>query len=166
MRLSRYLHAGSRSVKWATSNQPWKGSLEMISWQGFEQGKGLIGFGAMKQQSSSTMSLCQAESTILIRGSKGGEIRQNDNLVQNLARKRNPSRNLHKRRFEGDYELTSRCIAFGIPVASSYAQSNNITSKQENLITTSIQSWLRPAVSKFNLVLIYLKFDCESIPKR
>jgi hypothetical protein len=48
--------------------------------------------GAMKQQSSSTMRLRQAELMILIRGSKGGKIRQNDNLVQNPTRKRNPDK--------------------------------------------------------------------------
>jgi hypothetical protein len=51
----------------------------------------------MKQQSSSTMRLRQAELAILKRGSKGGEIRQNDNLVQNPAQKRNPDKKLsHK----------------------------------------------------------------------
>jgi hypothetical protein len=63
-----------------------------MSWQGFEQEDGLISFRAMKPQSSSTMRLRQAELTILIRGSKGGEIRQNDNLVQNPARKHNPDK--------------------------------------------------------------------------
>jgi hypothetical protein len=29
-------------------------------------------------------------------------------------------------------KITSRCIAFGSPVANRYAQSNNITSEQEN----------------------------------
>jgi hypothetical protein len=28
-------------------------------------------------------------------------------------------------------KITSRCMAFGSPVANSYAQSNNITSEQE-----------------------------------
>jgi hypothetical protein len=46
----------------------------------------------MKQQSSSTMRLRQAELTILKRGSKGGEIHQNDNLVQNPAQKGNPDK--------------------------------------------------------------------------
>jgi hypothetical protein len=46
----------------------------MISWQGFEQEDDLISFGAMKQQSFSMMRLRQAELTIFIRGSKGGEI--------------------------------------------------------------------------------------------
>jgi hypothetical protein len=66
--------------------------LETISWLGYEQEDGLICFGAMKQQSSSTMRLHQAELMILIRGSKGGEIHQNDNLVQNPAWKRNPDK--------------------------------------------------------------------------
>jgi hypothetical protein len=35
------------------------------------------------------MRLCEEELTILIWRSKGGEIHQKDNLVQNLARKRN-----------------------------------------------------------------------------
>jgi hypothetical protein len=46
----------------------------------------------MKQQSSSTMRLRQAELTILKRGSKGGEIHQNGNLVQNPAQKGNPDK--------------------------------------------------------------------------
>jgi hypothetical protein len=64
----------------------------MISWPGFEQEDGMISFGAMKQHSSSMMRLHQAELMILIRGSKGGEIRQNDDLVQNPAWKRNPDK--------------------------------------------------------------------------
>jgi hypothetical protein len=56
--------------KWATGNQPWKDLLKTISWQGFEEEDSLISFEAMKQQSSSMIRLCQAELTILIRGSK------------------------------------------------------------------------------------------------
>jgi hypothetical protein len=123
-----------------TGNQPWKDSLETISWQSFEQGEGLIGFGVMKQQSSSTIRLRQVELTILIRDSKGGEIRQNVNLVQSLAWERNPIKEPSQRGFDDGYEITCRCIAFASPVVSRYTQSNNITSKQQNLITTSIQS--------------------------
>jgi hypothetical protein len=36
-------------------------------------------------------------------------------------------------------KITSRCIAFGIPVANSYAQSSSITSEQEKLIMTTIE---------------------------
>jgi hypothetical protein len=72
-----------------TGKQPLKDSLETIKWQGFEQEDGLIGFDALKQQPSPTMRLRQAELMILIRCSKEGEICQNDNLVQILARKRN-----------------------------------------------------------------------------
>jgi hypothetical protein len=36
-------------------------------------------------------------------------------------------------------KIMSRCIAFGIPVANSYAQSSNITFEQEKLIMTTIQ---------------------------
>jgi hypothetical protein len=85
----------------------------------------------MNQQSSQTMKLRQARLTILIRGSKGEGIRQKGNLVQNLARKRNPIEEPSHRRFDGGYEIMSRCIAFGSPVVSSYAQSNNITTEQE-----------------------------------
>jgi hypothetical protein len=46
----------------------------------------------MKQQSSSMMRLRQAELTILKWNSEGGEIQQNDNLVQNLAQKHNPDK--------------------------------------------------------------------------
>jgi hypothetical protein len=59
----------------------------MISWQGFEQENGLIGFGAMKQQSYSMMRFHQAELTIPTQGPKGGEIHQ----------KGNPTRNHHKK---------------------------------------------------------------------
>jgi hypothetical protein len=43
---------------------------DLISWQGFVQEGVLIRFGPMKQQSSSMMRLHQAESMILIWGSK------------------------------------------------------------------------------------------------
>jgi hypothetical protein len=103
----------------------------------------------MNQQSFSTMRFHQAELTILIRGSTGGEIRQKGNLVQNLAQKRNPIEEPSQRGFDGGYLITSRSIAFGSPVASHYAQSNSITSEQQNLIRTSIPPWLRAAVRKF-----------------
>jgi hypothetical protein len=64
----------------------------MISWQGFEQEHGLISFRAIKQQSSSMMRLHHVELVILIRGSKGGEIHQNDKLDRNPTRKRNPDK--------------------------------------------------------------------------
>jgi hypothetical protein len=83
----------------------------------------------MNQQSSSMMRLHQAELTILIWRLKGGEIHQKGNLVQNLARKRNPIKEPSHRGFNGAYEIMSRCIASESPIASSYAQSNNITSE-------------------------------------
>jgi hypothetical protein len=124
----------------ATGKQPWKDSFETISWQGFKQEDDLIGFRAMKQQSSSTMRLHQAEMTILIQGSKGREIHQNSNLVKNLSRTCNPIKEPSQRGFDGGYEIMSRCIAFGITVVTRYTPSNNITSEQENLITTSIRT--------------------------
>jgi hypothetical protein len=54
---------------------------------------------------------------------------QRGNSVQNHARKCNPIKEPSQRGFDGDYEIMSRCIAFGSSVASSYAQSNNITSE-------------------------------------
>jgi hypothetical protein len=72
-------------------------------------------------------------------GWKGGGIRQKSNLVQNLAQKRNPIKKPSQRGFDGGCEILSRCIAFGIPIANSYTPSNNITSKQENLIMTSLR---------------------------
>jgi hypothetical protein len=126
--------------KGVIGSQPWKDSLETISWQGFGQEDGLISFGAMKQQCSSMVWLRLVELTIFIRGSKGGEIHQNGHLVQNLARKRNPDKESSQKGFDDGYEITSRFIAFGSPVANSYAQSSNITSEQENPIMMSIQS--------------------------
>jgi hypothetical protein len=75
--------------------------------QGFKQEDYLKGFRVMNQQSYSTMRLHQAELTILIRGSKGGEIYQKDNLVQNLARKHNHRQEPSQSQFDGGYETTS-----------------------------------------------------------
>jgi hypothetical protein len=85
------------------------------------------------------MRLRQVELTILKRGSKGGENYQNGKLVQHLARKRNHIKEPSQKRFDGGYEITSRCIAFGNPIVNSYAQSSSITSEQEKLIMASIQ---------------------------
>jgi hypothetical protein len=90
----------------------------------------------MKQQSSLMMRLCQAELMILIWGPKGGEIRQNDKLVQIPSQKRSPDNEPSQKGFDGEYEIMSRCIAFGSPVAKSYAQSISITSEQQNMIMT------------------------------
>jgi hypothetical protein len=72
-------------------------------------------------------------------GFKGRKIHQKGNLVQNLPRKRNHNKEPSQGEFDGGYEIMSRCIAFGSPIASRYAQSNNITSEQQNLIMTSLQ---------------------------
>jgi hypothetical protein len=93
----------------------------------------------MNQQSSSMIMFHQVELTILNWSLKGGEIHQKGDLVQTLAWKHNPIKESSHRGFNGGYEIMSRCIPFGSPVASSYIQSNNITSEQENLITMSIQ---------------------------
>jgi hypothetical protein len=76
---------------------------------------------------------------ILIWGSKGGEIRENDKLVQNPSQKRNPDNKPSQKGFDGGYEITNRCIPFGSLVVNSYAQSISITSEQEKLLMTSIQ---------------------------
>jgi hypothetical protein len=55
---------------------------------------------------------------ILIRSSKGGEIRQKGNLAHGLARKCNPI----KEPSQIGCEIMNRCIASRSPVASSYAQ--------------------------------------------
>jgi hypothetical protein len=49
---------------------------------------------------------------------------------KNLARKRNRIKEPSQKGFDDDYEIMSRSIAFGSPVANSYAQSSNITSEQ------------------------------------
>jgi hypothetical protein len=62
-------------------------------------------------------------------------------LVQNLAQKSNPIQEPSQRGFDGGYEIMNSCISFGSPVASSYAQSNSITSEQEksdNDITSAL----------------------------
>jgi hypothetical protein len=76
---------------------------------------------------------------ILIWGSKGGEIRQNNKLVQNPSQKRNPDNEPSQKGFDGGYEITNGCIGFGSLMGNSYAQSSSITSEQEKLIMTSIQ---------------------------
>jgi hypothetical protein len=62
---------------------------------------------------------------------KGGEIHQKGNMVQNLARKCNHNKEPSQGGFDGGYEIMSRCIAFGSPIVSRYAQSSSITSEQE-----------------------------------
>jgi hypothetical protein len=83
----------------------------------------------MQQQSSSMMRLHQAELTTLIRRTKGKEIRQKRNLIQNLARKRNLNKEPSQKVFDGGYEIMSRCIAFGNLVVNRYAQPETITSE-------------------------------------
>jgi hypothetical protein len=78
--------------KWATSKQPWKDSLEMMKWQGFEQEDSLIGF-------------CGNETTIFLNdevassgvddshmGFKGRRNPPKWPLGSNLTRKRNPDK--------------------------------------------------------------------------
>jgi hypothetical protein len=76
---------------------------------------------------------------IFICGSEGGEICQNNKLVQNPSQKRNPDNEPSQKGFDCGYEITNRCIAFGSLMVNSYAQSSSITSEQEKLIIMSIQ---------------------------
>jgi hypothetical protein len=61
------------------------------------------------------------------------------NLVQDLAQKCNQKQNHYKKVARVGCKITNRCIDSRSPVASSNAQSNNSTSKQEIPITTSIR---------------------------
>jgi hypothetical protein len=78
--------------QWATGNQPWKDSLETISWQDFDQEDDLIGFWGNETTILLNYEVASSRVDILIRGLKGGEICPNDNLVQNPAQKRNPDK--------------------------------------------------------------------------
>jgi hypothetical protein len=81
---------------------------------------------------------------------EGEEICQEVNLAQGLAQKHNPLKEPSHRGLDGGYEITSRCISFKSPVARSYTQSNNSTSKQSE---------------NSNLMLFHLKFNQESNTK-
>jgi hypothetical protein len=59
---------------------------------------------------------------------------------QNPAQKLNPDKEPSQKGFDDGYMIMSRCMAFGSPIASRYAQPNNITSEQQNLIMTPIRS--------------------------
>jgi hypothetical protein len=72
--------------------------------------------------------------------SKGKEIRPKGDLVRILAWKRNHIKEPSQKRFNGEYEIMSKCIAFGSLVANSYSQSSRVTSEQEKLATTPIRS--------------------------
>jgi hypothetical protein len=85
------------------------------------------------------MRLHQAKLMILIRGSKGGEIHRNSHFGSKSCSEAQSRQGAITKGFDDGYEITSRCIAFGSPVASCYAQSNNITSKQQNLIMMSLR---------------------------
>jgi hypothetical protein len=87
-------------------------------------------------------------------GGRGKRNPQRGNLIQNHAQERNPIQEPSQRWFDGDYEIMSKFIAFGSPVASSYTQSNNITSKQQNLIMMSIRPWLQATISKFTFGIV------------
>jgi hypothetical protein len=76
------------------------------------------------------MRLRQEELMILIWGLKGGENRQNDNLVQKSCSETQSHKEPSQKGFDDGYEIMSRSIAFGSPVANIYAQSSNITSEQ------------------------------------
>jgi hypothetical protein len=52
---------------------------------------------------------------------KKKEICHKGDLVQNLAQKRNLNKEPSQRGFDDGYEIMSRCIAFGSPVANFYA---------------------------------------------
>jgi hypothetical protein len=87
------------------------------------------------------MTFYQTEVTILVRNSREERFHQEVKLVQDLARKCNhQAGNHHKEVARVGCEVTNRCIALESLVVSSYAQSNNSTSKQKFLITTSIRS--------------------------
>jgi hypothetical protein len=68
-----------------TDQEPWNGSLEAISQQGFKQEDGLKGFGVRNQQTFSRDEVCQTEVTILDQSPKGEGKRQKGHLVRDLA---------------------------------------------------------------------------------
>jgi hypothetical protein len=70
--------------KWATGKQPCKDSLEMMKQQGFKQEDNLIDFCGNETTIFLNDEVASSGLTILIRGSKGGEICQNGHLVQIL----------------------------------------------------------------------------------
>jgi hypothetical protein len=111
--------------------------------EGFKQEDYLRGFSVMIQQSSPTMKF--HHKGVHDTHSKVGEedIRKVATWFKILLRHVIPSRDHH---VEDSMVVTSRCIAFGSPVASRYAHSNSITSEQEkssndiNLVLISCSS--------------------------
>jgi hypothetical protein len=59
------------------------------------------------------------------------------------------TKSLHKEDSIVGCKIITRCIASRSPGANHYAQSSSITLNMKNPITTSIQTWLWAAVSKF-----------------
>jgi hypothetical protein len=103
----------------------------MISWQGFEQEDDLIGFWGNETTIFLNDVVASSGVDNSHMGSKGGDIRQNDNLVPNSCSKVQSRQGDIKKRLDDAYKIMSRCIVFGSPVASSYEQSSSITSEQE-----------------------------------
>jgi hypothetical protein len=66
-----------------------------------------------------------------------------------LLRNVTTTKSYHKEDSMVGWKIMSKRIAFGSPIANHYAQSNSITSEQENSVTTLIRPWLQTAVSKF-----------------
>jgi hypothetical protein len=69
----------------------------MMKRQGFEQEDSLIGFCGNETTIFLNDEVASSRLTILIRGSKGGEIRQNGNLVQILLGSVIPTKSHHTR---------------------------------------------------------------------
>jgi hypothetical protein len=78
--------------QWATDNQPWKDSLETVSWQGFEQEDDLIGFWGNETTIFLNDEIASSRVDDSQTGFKGRRNPQNDNLVQNPAWKCNPNK--------------------------------------------------------------------------
>jgi hypothetical protein len=135
--------------KWATGKQPWKDSFETMKRQGFEQEDYLKGFSVMIRQSPPTMRSRHKGVDDTHMGFKGRRNPPKWQIGSKSFSKMQSRQKAITRGFKGGYEIMSRSIAFGSPVANSYAQSSNITSNRELQITTSIRSWFWAAVSKF-----------------
>jgi hypothetical protein len=111
--------------------------------EGFEQQDYLRGFSVIILQSSPMMRFCHKgiDDTHSEVGEE--EIRKEAIWFKILLGQVILSRNNH---IEDSMVVTSRCIAFGSPVASRYAHSNSITSEQEkssndiNLVLISCSS--------------------------
>jgi hypothetical protein len=114
-------------------NQPWKDSLETISWQDFEQEDGLIVFWGNETTIFLNDEVASSRVDDSQTGFKGRRNPPKQQFGSKSCMEMQSRQEANTRGFKGGYEIMSRSITFGSSIANSYAQSSNVSSEQGTL---------------------------------